>query len=40
MVHFTFKNGLAGKSLSAHNSFKSFNYYGGYARYDRKQCIC
>ncbi|MEH2796284.1 leucine-rich repeat domain-containing protein [Segatella copri] len=24
MVHFTFKNGLAGKSLSAHNSFKSF----------------
>ena len=24
MVHFTFKNGLAGKSLSVHNSFKSF----------------
>ena len=24
MVHFTFKNGQAGKSLSAHNSFKSF----------------
>ena len=24
MGHFTFKNGLAGKSLSAHNSFKSF----------------
>lgn len=24
MVHFTFKNGLAGKSLSANNSFKSF----------------
>ena len=24
MKHFTFKNGLAGKSLSAHNSFKSF----------------
>ena len=24
MVHFRFKNGLAGKSLSAHNSFKSF----------------
>ena len=24
MVHFTFKNGQAGISLSAHNSFKSF----------------
>ena len=24
MKHFTFKNGLAGKSLSAHNSFKNF----------------